>query len=342
MPASNQTPVVILGAGATKASGGPLTNEILPAAFGAGAATIVESNLPLLERFLIEVFGLAKARANRTKEQFPSLPLLLSLIDTAIDRKEPIAPTWPVATLVPLRRAIEYTFYIVLKRSLETLPANPHRALLDRIKATPDVYPTIISLNYDLVIDNTLLDRSHQYPDYGCDLATEDYVAQKGKQLLLKIHGSLNWLYCAACHRMDVAISEDKLHLVKVFPFDVTLEKKFGGDTPCKTCTAVMESVMITPTYRKDYRNPHISRIWYEAERALREARNVIFIGYSLPEDDVEVIYLLKRGLHGRDPKQITVVEMANDNVRQRYRQLFGEIDWQPLGFQGWLDATPA
>jgi len=313
-----------------------MTNEVLPAAFGAGAKPIREANLPLLEKFLVEVFGVPAARTHRTRERFPGLPLLLSLIDTAIDRKEPIAPKWPVAELTKLRHAIEYVFYIVLKRALEkTLPANPHKKLLQHLSN-----PTIISLNYDLVIDNTLLELSHMFPDYACDIATTAYLPQKGNTQLLKIHGSLNWLYCAACHRMDVAISEDKQHLVKVFPGDVMLEKRFGGETSCQTCCAVMESVMITPTYRKDYRNPHISRIWYEAERALREASNVIFIGYSLSEDDVEVIYLLKRALHGRDPKKITVVEMPNDNVKQRYCQLFGQrIDWQPLGFKGWLAA---
>jgi hypothetical protein len=35
-------------------------------------------------------------------------------------------------------------------------------------------------------------------------------------------------------------------------------------------------------------------------------------LGYSLPDDDVEVVYLLKRGLaHITDPKKITVIESA-------------------------------
>jgi hypothetical protein len=55
--------------------------------------------------------------------------------------------------------------------------------------------------------------------------------------------------------------------------------------------------VMITPTQKKDYRSPHVARVWYEAERLLRQANQGVFIGYSMPEDDVEVVYLLKRGL---------------------------------------------
>jgi hypothetical protein len=50
--------------------------------------------------------------------------------------------------------------------------------------------------------------------------------------------------------------------------------------------------VMITPTQKKDYRNPHIAQVWYRAEELLRSASEVVFVGYSMPSDDVEVVYL--------------------------------------------------
>jgi hypothetical protein len=88
-----------------------------------------------------------------------------------------------------------------------------------------------------------------------------------------------------------------------------------------------------------------LAQVWYEAERVLREAGRVVFIGYSLPEDDVEVIYLLKRGMAHLAPNQITVVEydslmpMLGDHpVGRRYRTLFGDnIDWHPEGMDMWL-----
>ena len=46
-----------------------------------------------------------------------------------------------------------------------------------------------------------------------------------------------------------------------------------------------------------------------EAEQLLRSAERVVFIGYSLPEDDVEVVYLLKRSLAHLTADRITVVE---------------------------------
>ena len=106
-----------------------------------------------------------------------------------------------------------------------------------------------------------------------------------------------------------------------------------------------MRPLLIAPTHLKDYRNPHLAQVWYEAERVLREADRAIFIGYSLPDDDVEVVYLLKRSLAHLTPDRITVVEydlampsLANHAVGRRYRTLFGDgIDWRPEGLDGWL-----
>jgi hypothetical protein len=111
--------------------------------------------------------------------------------------------------------------------------------------------------------------------------------------------------------------------------------------------------VLITPTFVKDYDNPHVHRVWTEAEQAMREADRAVIIGYSLPTDDVEMAMLLKRGLDHLDRDRITVVEfVAGDEAKpaaertrlsahlvgQRYRTVLGpNLDWQTVGFAGWL-----
>jgi hypothetical protein len=77
----------------------------------------------------------------------------------------------------------------------------------------------------------------------------------------------------------------------------------------------------------------------------LRECDRVVFVGYSLPWDDVDVLYLLKRGLSHLKGADITVVEWAEKPVAiekheagQRYQAVFGRgLDWQPLGFVDWV-----
>jgi hypothetical protein len=66
-----------------------------------------------------------------------------------------------------------------------------------------------------------------------------------------------------------------------------------------------------------------------------RRCNRAYIVGYSLPDDDLEVIHLLRHGLEVRDAKYITVVTAReNDAMHSRYISLFGrEIDWQPIGF---------
>jgi hypothetical protein len=103
---------------------------------------------------------------------------------------------------------------------------------------------------------------------------------------------------------------------------------------------------LIAPTRLKDYRNPHLTQVWYESERVLRESDRVVFIGYSIPDDDLEVVYLFKRSLGHLKPHQITVVELdpanlilGDNEVGRRYRALFGDVDWHSEGLDGWLQA---
>jgi hypothetical protein len=77
----------------------------------------------------------------------------------------------------------------------------------------------------------------------------------------------------------------------------------------------------------------------HEAELLLRRCNRAYIVGYSPPDDDLEVIDLLRRGLEGLEGKHITVVTAGdNEAIRGRYVSLFGRhFDWQPIGFLQWM-----
>jgi len=56
----------------------------------AGPPPNSERPVDTLERLLVEVFAVPTDRTARSDDSFPPLPLLLSLIDTAVDRKEKV------------------------------------------------------------------------------------------------------------------------------------------------------------------------------------------------------------------------------------------------------------
>lgn len=88
---SDTQPVVILVAGATKSCGSRLTYEISPEVFKRRDSF---ENVPinLLERFLQENFHLATDAKAREQKDYPTLPLLLSLIDLGIEKRQPFRP----------------------------------------------------------------------------------------------------------------------------------------------------------------------------------------------------------------------------------------------------------
>lgn len=190
-------------------------------------------------------------------------------------------------------------------------------------------------------------------PDYACDIRTEGYREAQKFGTLYKIHGSMGWLYCATCHRLDLGLERDgqlrKAGLrvaEKLANHTLDIEDSFAKKgLRCPDCQTGFRAVMITPTSLKDYRNLHIASLWYQAERALRECDRAVFVGYSLPWDDVDVIYLLKRGIARPKGRDITVVEYSPKPVPileheagRRYQAVFGRgLDWQPRGFVEWV-----
>jgi hypothetical protein len=82
-------------------------------------------------------------------------------------------------------------------------------------------------------------------------------------------------------------------------------------------------------------------------KQELRAAERVVFIGYSLADDDVEVVYLIKRSVAHLGPSQISVVEysaygqdvaLVDHPVGRRYRALFGDnVQWYARGLDACL-----
>ena len=351
--------VLIFGAGATKACGGPLTNDILPRAFELKEFIEREDFLGNLADFLRANFHLPDW-GMRTRESFPPLPLLIGLLDIAISRKHSLGPGWGSDELLRVRQALDYAIFAVIEHDLRTLSNNHYFTLIQRLFTSTQTPPAIVSINYDIIVDNTLMAMSEGsgsfgFPDYGCDIATEIYQKENKFGKLYKLHGSLNWLYCPSCQRLDIGTTESGRMTIKMldqlYQEELKLDEKSGGGdlhkryschgSSCRDCGTYVAPVMISPTHLKDYRNPHISLVWYQADRALRKASRVIIAGYSMPWDDVDVIYLFKRSLGDLPASAITVVEWDEARrparqhpVGQNYCTIFGDgIDWHPEGF---------
>jgi len=348
----NET-VLFLGAGATKSAQGLLTDEILPALLSAKASLQVQDpsgRVDALVEFLAKEFHV---NAATPKEHYPGLPLLMSLIDTALDRREAFYGRWDLDAISQLREAIEFGIFDVLEDALKKAPTSNHYEMFSKLFPSPE-QPCVVTTNYDLIADSAMMNVGRAMPNYHCGIAN---IAQIGPEqrfgTLLKLHGSLNWLLCKTCLRLELGETDSTRYLqVLQRVVGPDLRSTFLTDgAPCAVCQSKLRPLLVAPSHLKDYRNPHLAQVWYEAQRVMRQARRVIFVGYSMPDDDIEVVYLVKRSLaHITDPKRITVVEFCQENpaiaasehpVGRRYKTLFGEIEWHAGGLDQWLGGLP-
>jgi hypothetical protein len=261
--------VLFLGAGATKAVQGPLTDEILPALYIAKArippADDPEGRVGKVVAFLETAFNVRQGLA---KEQYPSLPLVMSLLDTALGRREDLGQ-WDLNTLAVLRAGLQLGVFDVLEDALRKFPTNNHYALLDKL-FPPGATPQVITTNYDLVLDSALmyLSQTRQppggLPDYYCALANLAVVPPPQRYgSVLKLHGSLNWLFCRTCQRLELGATESTRFLDifgRVAGKDV--KQAFTPDgAPCSVCGQQLLPLLVPPSHLKDYRNPHLSLV---------------------------------------------------------------------------------
>ncbi|EHP85483.1 hypothetical protein [Methanotorris formicicus] len=153
---------------------------------------------------------------------------------------------------------------------------------------------------------------------------------RKKPVLLLKPHGSLNWLYCPTCNSMELT------------PKRKGSIEAFYKNKICKECETPMEPVIIPPTFYKDMSNPFIQQIYLKCYEVLRNAERIFICGYSFPDADMHLKYLLKRAeIFKGDTPEIYVINHHKDKKssedRNRIERFFKNKDkviYTNLSFQ--------
>src|SRR4051812_4795024 len=160
----HENPVFIFGAGASKACGGPLTDDILFDAFrneaiNAKVTRERPQEVEVVWECLTEHFHVPKQDAAKT--DFPSLTLLLSILDLSIDRNRALPrrlPRFPKGLgrqeLTKARAAIEYLIFSVLDYHLRSPLGRAYRDLLSSPMIDDARGARVISLNYDIILDS--------------------------------------------------------------------------------------------------------------------------------------------------------------------------------------------
>jgi hypothetical protein len=325
--------VFLFGAGASKAEGGLLTSELL---FESLRNPEVKGEYTsVVKAFLKDLFRIENAENIASVQQMPEFEELLTTVDIALLKQEEFSETWNKSALLSLREALIYCMARVLRIHLrspgrEDQYQKYHKAFIQTLldEESTTCKGSFISLNYDILLDQAIL---NCYPrtdiDYGVSFRNIPEPRLEHRIKVLKLHGSLNWAFCPVCNSLQLSLSG------KIADTIVT-EK-----TPCSRDNAAQQPLLIPPTWLKVYDNAHLVKIWLDAEHTLREATTVFFIGYSLPESDFHVRYLLKKALYRSQnhPRLVVITSSRNpesSDLHKRYKRFFGEIEYHLIGFE--------
>ena len=372
--------VYVLGAGFSKPAGAPSQEEILGVIFRKEPVqAAVKKRRARFKKFLTKCLGVPPKKISSLSLEDIYTPIDRCLVDgTSFKGKHQ-------GELEQLRSDIEFLVSEAIAhcfshgpykdreypdkfaRHLTTIAA--HRATLaeeTRAKAAKEYDPfSIISLNWDILLDNAINQaiesrsngaRNDYGPfgvvDYCCYISSlheGEWRIRSGLWTLgcrgyniklLKLHGSMNWLQCPNCQRLFVEFGEKS-----------TIRNSINS-APCRHCSDhglinLLQGSLVMPTFLKDLSNFQIKLIWQNAGVELLEAKNLVFIGYSLPHSDFEFRQLMSRMVH-KDTK-IRVV-LFNDKTPpgalryqaecQRYAQFFAghSIDFEEDGVVAYVN----
>lgn len=161
---------------------------------------------------------------------------------------------------------------------------------------------------------------------------------------MLKLHGSLNWLNCSNCGRLfveneNIGVQKLECQYCNTESNDNT-GSKGNADSKEKQQKLLLEPLIITPTLLKELSNLHIKSIWQNAFIELQEARDIYFIGYSLPFADFEFKYILKKAIHKDANINVVLSYKDKRDTKRRYKEFLGnDINFNFDGFGGWVNS---
>ena len=334
---------IFLGAGASKAEGAPLQGQQGQLFQDYFSSALFKNSHDEMDRELATFFALMFQidvdNGDMTKITFPTFEEVLGLTDLAIMRKESFR-NFDIENRATnsgrLRFIAQYLVFLVAKVLDDKLRrhARRHRQLVSALRKANELRNVVfVSTNYDILIDNALMEEKANGIDldYGVEFRNFDNPGDwsrpaLGKSVqLFKPHGSLNWLFCPTCNDLEITPAEKGV-VTRLLVSNFTRAS-------CPQCQSVYAPLIVPPTFYKDLNNVFLSAIWNRTDVALRKVKHIIFSGYSFPDADIHIKYLLKRAQTNRnDTLKFTVINHYDhkdpkvvEEEQYRYTRFLGD-----------------
>jgi hypothetical protein len=266
--------VFIIGAGVSIHCGYPLNDDLLKKI----TLKATDEDKFYIHNFLNNFYP----TFSQTDLNYPNIEDFMSLLDIAIKMGDEI----------PARR---HAYYVKSASQVEKIVLiniyNYFTELLEKTNSSMKIYDlsryfnpndVIISFNWDLNIEKALEDHGKKY-SYYLDRDRNDEIT------ILKPHGSMNWF-----KRDEVKFKRYRRYpLINSIPkgnIDVFTRLR----KPNISSKEIVIPYIIPPTMIKARNTPEIIKIWDNSHYVLSHTKEIIILGYSLPDYDLSTRFVLR------------------------------------------------
>lgn len=304
--------VFLLGAGASKSWGLPLTNELFPLAL---TGVKKRESRELIRGFIRYLYP----HFRRRWKNYPPFEEFLSLVDIYLDFADVIkrGHSFSIEDVARIRKEL----LLAIPAVLHTARSGAAHSNVRKFAGFLHAGDVIVTFNWDLLVEEALHDLGKNW----------EYSLRDDRICILKPHGSLDWF-----DRKDVAkIKKDLL-----FP----LNEDFGNIQVFRRFRApkipAVVPVILPPVVNKKIEYKELESIWRDAWLALRHAAEIYVIGYSLPPEDLHARFTIRSAIRGNEKfeghKLRIAVVNPDRNVYLRFARLVeGSVKYYESGLQG-------
>jgi hypothetical protein len=319
----------VFGAGASRDVGYPLASEM-----GDGLLDFMlkspDASIHASGQFLVDTFG----RSPNIEDLITALESRVAQLKDAPSADERAQRMRLGNSRAFLGTALQFWF-----REIHVRPAPSYAAFAASIAQPGDV---ILTFNYDDSVERELK-RTGKWDisrGYGFPLGS---VEESSDVLILKLHGSMNWLVSVfggatgGAFLVNPASSLGHHPVIHRVDLDYLGYEAFSGHTyesggafPCLILPGRTKEFFYDTSFGHEYA-PFWDHLWGQAARAVRRSDKIVLCGYSLLPVDQRACDLLLR-----TPRKETLIEIVSGQQTERIAQDFKTAGFRNVAaFQG-------